>query len=54
MNRGYTAQDYREKVAALREACPGISITSDVIVGFPGEEDEDFQATLALMRGCAV
>ncbi len=50
MNRGYTAQDYREKVAALRATCPGISITSDVIVGFPGEEDEDFEATLALMQ----
>ncbi len=50
MNRGYTAGIYLEKVAALRHACPGISITSDVIVGFPGEEDADFQATLALMR----
>ena len=50
MNRGYTAAAYREKVAALRRACPGISITSDVIVGFPGEEEEDFQATLELMR----
>ena len=50
MNRGYTAEDYREKVAALRAACPEISITSDMIVGFPGEEDEDFQATLALME----
>ncbi len=44
MNRGYTAAAYREKVAALRRACPGISITSDVIVGFPGEEEEDFRA----------
>jgi tRNA-2-methylthio-N6-dimethylallyladenosine synthase len=50
MNRGYTAGMYLEKVAALRRACPGISITSDVIVGFPGEEDADFQATLMLMR----
>lgn len=50
MNRGYTAGMYLEKVAALRRACPRISITSDVIVGFPGEEDADFQATLALMR----
>jgi tRNA-2-methylthio-N6-dimethylallyladenosine synthase len=50
MNRGYTAEDYREKVAALRATCPGISITSDMIVGFPGEEDEDFHATLALME----
>jgi tRNA-2-methylthio-N6-dimethylallyladenosine synthase len=50
MNRGYTAETYREKVAALRRACPGISVTSDVIVGFPGEEEDDFQATLALMQ----
>jgi len=50
MNRGYTAQGYREKIAALREACPEISITSDVIVGFPGEEDRDFQQTLELMQ----
>jgi tRNA-2-methylthio-N6-dimethylallyladenosine synthase len=50
MNRGYGVDAYRERVAALRRACPGISITSDVIVGFPGEEDEDFAATLALMR----
>jgi tRNA-2-methylthio-N6-dimethylallyladenosine synthase len=50
MNRGYTARLYLEKVASLRKACPGISITSDVIVGFPGEEDKDFQATLDLLR----
>jgi tRNA-2-methylthio-N6-dimethylallyladenosine synthase len=50
MNRGYTAAAYREKVAALRRACPEISITSDVIVGFPGEEEGDFQETLELMR----
>jgi tRNA-2-methylthio-N6-dimethylallyladenosine synthase len=50
MNRGYTTEMYLGKVAALRHACPGISITSDVIVGFPGEEDVDFEATLALMR----
>jgi tRNA-2-methylthio-N6-dimethylallyladenosine synthase len=50
MNRGYTAAAYREKVADLRRACPGISITSDVIVGFPGEKERDFQETLELMR----
>jgi len=50
MNRGYTTEVYLEKVAALRRACPGISITSDVILGFPGEEEVDFQATLALLR----
>jgi len=50
MNRGYTAAEYRKKVEALREVCPGISVTSDVIVGFPGEEEADFQQTLDLMR----
>ena len=50
MNRGYTAEAYREKVAELRRVCPQISITSDVIVGFPGEEEADFQQTLELMR----
>ncbi len=49
MNRGYTAEIYLEKVAALRKTCPGISITSDVIVGFPGEDEGDFRATLALL-----
>jgi tRNA-2-methylthio-N6-dimethylallyladenosine synthase len=50
MNRGYAVAEYREKVAALRRVCPEISITSDVIVGFPGEEDGDFEQTLELMR----
>ena len=46
MNRGYTAGDYLIKIAALRAAVPDISITSDMIVGFPGETEDDFQATL--------
>jgi len=50
MKRGYTVEDYRKKVAALRAAVPGISITSDIIVGFPGEEEEDFQQTLQVME----
>ncbi|MHB8090353.1 MAG: tRNA (N6-isopentenyl adenosine(37)-C2)-methylthiotransferase MiaB [Syntrophales bacterium] len=50
MKRGYTVEDYKEKVAALRKAVPGISITSDIIVGFPGEEDDDFEQTLQVMR----
>jgi tRNA-2-methylthio-N6-dimethylallyladenosine synthase len=50
MNRNYTSADYLEKVDSLRAACPGISITSDFIVGFPGEKDEDFQSTLDLME----
>ncbi|MCU0581446.1 MAG: tRNA (N6-isopentenyl adenosine(37)-C2)-methylthiotransferase MiaB, partial [Syntrophales bacterium] len=50
MNRRYTRADYIDKVEKLRSVCPGISITSDVIVGFPGESETDFEQTLALMR----
>jgi len=50
MNRNYTSADYLKKVDRLRSICPDISITSDIIVGFPGETDEDFQSTLDLME----
>jgi len=50
MNRGYTAQDYVNKVARLRELVPDISISADVIVGFPGEREDDFARTLDLVR----
>jgi len=50
MNRGYTRAAYLEKVAAAREHMPDIVITSDVIVGFPGETDEDFEDTLRLVE----
>lgn len=49
MNRSYFKEEYLQKVAALRAACPGISITSDVIVGFPGETDADFEETIDLL-----
>ncbi|PKN05927.1 MAG: tRNA (N6-isopentenyl adenosine(37)-C2)-methylthiotransferase MiaB, partial [Deltaproteobacteria bacterium HGW-Deltaproteobacteria-7] len=44
MNRGYTAAEYLGKVEALKKQCPAIAITADCIVGFPGEEDGDFEA----------
>jgi tRNA-2-methylthio-N6-dimethylallyladenosine synthase len=50
MNRKYTREDYLDKVARLRAACPAISITSDVIVGFPGETEEDYRQTIELME----
>lgn len=50
MNRGYSVKDYLRKIEGLRHQCPEISITADVIVGFPGETDEDFLATLDLMK----
>jgi len=48
MKRGYTALEYRSIVRRLRAARPGISVSSDFIVGFPGETDADFDATLKL------
>ena len=50
MNRKYTISEYVEKVDKLREFCPGLALTTDVIVGFPGEEDEDFEGTMALLE----
>lgn len=50
MNRRYTADGYRELAAVARELVPGLEITADIIVGFPGETDEDFRATARLMR----
>ncbi len=50
MQRGYTAAQYLDLVARLRRAVPGIALSTDIIVGFPGEEESDFAATHALMR----
>jgi tRNA-2-methylthio-N6-dimethylallyladenosine synthase len=50
MKRGYTALEYRSIVRRLRQARPGISLSSDFIVGFPGETEADFAATLKLAR----
>ena len=50
MKRKYTRDDYLDKVQQLRDTCPEIAITSDMIVGFPGETDEDFEQTLYLVE----
>ncbi len=50
MHRGYTRERYLEIVGKLRAARPGIGIGTDIIAGFPGESEEDFQQTLALVR----
>ena len=50
MNRHYTRESYLEKVRKLREAAPDITISTDIIVGFPGETEEDFEDTLSLVR----
>ncbi len=49
MKRGHTALEYRQKIRKLRQVRPDISLSSDFIVGFPGETDRDFEATMALI-----
>jgi MiaB-like tRNA modifying enzyme len=48
MRRRYTANDYRAAISLIRQRVPGVAITTDVIAGFPGETDADFDATLRL------
>ena len=50
MNRGHTREEYLAHIKRLRNVAPQISITADVMVGFPGERDEDFSQTLELMQ----
>ncbi len=49
MKRGHTTLEYKQKIRRLREARPGISISTDLIVGFPGETERDFEATMDLV-----
>ena len=49
MKRGHTALEYKAKIRRLKEAKPGIAISSDFIVGFPGETERDFEATMKLI-----
>ena len=50
MNRGYTKEEYLEKIAKVKKAIPNISLSTDVIVGFPTETNEDFEETLDVLR----
>lgn len=50
MNRKYTKEEYLTKINKLKEVVPGISITTDIIVAFPGETEEDFEETMDLVR----
>jgi tRNA-2-methylthio-N6-dimethylallyladenosine synthase len=50
MNRGYTRERYLEVVERLRQVCPDIRLSSDIIVGFPGETEADFAETLSLLE----
>jgi tRNA-2-methylthio-N6-dimethylallyladenosine synthase len=50
MKRGYTSLEYKERIRKLRAVRPDIAVSSDIIVGFPGESERDFEATLKLVR----
>jgi len=50
MDRQYTLAEYRDVVARLRDAIPGLALSTDIIVGFPGETEEDFERTVDYMR----
>jgi tRNA-2-methylthio-N6-dimethylallyladenosine synthase len=50
MKRGYTALEYRQRIRRLREVRPDICLSTDIIVGFPGETEQDFEATMALVE----
>jgi tRNA-2-methylthio-N6-dimethylallyladenosine synthase len=50
MNRKYTNKEYRDKVRRLRTAVPDIALTTDIIVGFPGETEQDFKMTMELLE----
>ncbi len=50
MGRGYTAERYLDLVARIRKAVPGLSLTTDILIGFPGEGEQDFRRTVELME----
>ena len=53
MHRGYTAERYLERLSAARAVIPDLAVTTDLIVGFPGETERDFEATLEVVAEAA-
>src|ERR671932_584038 len=52
MRRGHTRDNYLQRIERIKSSTRRLSLTSDIIVGFPGETDEDFQQTLDLVKQC--
>ncbi len=52
MNRGYTREHYLELVSGIYSCVPGVALTTDIIIGFPGEKEEDFYRTMTLAAEC--
>ena len=50
MRRGYSLGEYLSRIERLRERCPGIALSTDIIVGFPGETEAEFKATVEILR----
>jgi len=50
MRRGYSRGEYMEKIRRLRGRCPGVALSTDIIAGFPGETEDDFEQTLEILR----
>ena len=50
MRRGYSCKEYLERIYRLKDRCPGVALSTDIIVGFPGETDQEFETTLEILE----
>ncbi|MGH7768588.1 MAG: tRNA (N6-isopentenyl adenosine(37)-C2)-methylthiotransferase MiaB [Candidatus Binatia bacterium] len=53
MRRGYTREEYMSRIRRLRDRCPGVALSTDIIVGFPGESEEEFERSLEILQEVA-
>ena len=50
MRRGYTREEYMDRIRRLRDRCPEVALSTDIIVGFPGESEQEFERTLEILQ----